>query len=250
MLQEFQLMRQTSTANTEIQDFDVIKQIGKGGHARVYLAKIRNVNMQAFAIKVLRKDKLVNSNIVGGALLEKQILQRCQHKFIAEMRYYFASEKRLYYVMDYYSGGSLCSLLKQRERLSDNHAKFYIVQIVDGLKYLHSNNLAHRDMKAANVMIAADGYVKITDFTLAQMIQAGKKVKDMGGTPEYIAPEMLKGKGHDAKIDWWAVGIMIYEMMIGVTPFFNINKNKMLKMIMNEDVQFPNRRRVPHSEAA
>lgn len=124
------------------------------------------------------------------------------------------------------------------------------MQIVEGLKYLQSLNMMHRDLKAANILIDRNGYIKISDFGLASIVSVSRQIKDIVGTPEYQAPEILKNRGYDKKVDWWAVGIIIYEMLFGVTPFFNRHIHKILNSILEEDVRFPNRRRIPHTEAA
>ena len=106
------------------------------------------------------------------------------------------------------------------------------MQIVEGLKYLQSLNMMHRDLKAANILIDRNGFIKISDFGLASIVSVSRQIKDIVGTPEYQAPEILKNRGYDKKVDWWAVGIIIYEMLFGVTPFFNRHIHKILNSIL------------------
>ena len=109
--------------------------------------------------------------------------------------------------------------------------------------YLHMKGIAHRDLKLENILVDEDGYIKIIDYGLAKMLSEDQEATSFCGTPEYLAPEMIEQSGHDKTVDWWALGVLIYEMLIGVTPFFNKNKNMLLNKIKNSKVVFPDRKK-------
>lgn len=122
--------------------------------------------------------------------------------------------------------------------------RFYSAQLAIAIGYLHSKGIAHRDLKLENILVDQDGYIKIIDYGLAKMLkEEGDVSNSFCGTPEYLAPEMIKGEGHDKSVDWWALGILIYEMLIGVTPFFNRNKQMLFTKIKNSKVVFPDRKK-------
>jgi len=141
------------------------------------------------------------------------------------MEYLFMSDLRLFFVMPFIRGGELYRFFKTKRRFKENVVKFYAVQIALALGYLHKNAIIHRDLKLENILLDMNGYLKIIDFGLAKMLAENKDLtKTYCGTPEYLAPEMINQSGHNYSVDWWALGVLIYEMTIGVTPFFNKNK--------------------------
>jgi serine/threonine protein kinase len=119
--------------------------------------------------------------------------------------------------------------------------KFYAAQIVLAVGELHNKGIMHRDLKLENIMVDEDGYLKLIDYGLAKNVSEGQLATSYCGTPEYIAPEMVDGTGHDFGVDWWAVGVLVYEMLIGVTPFFNRNKQVLMSKIRHSKVVFPDR---------
>lgn len=168
---------------------------------------------------------------------------RCQHKFLVGMEYLFMSDLRLFFVMPFIRGGELYRFFKAKRRFKEQEVKFYAVQIALALGYLHRKGIVHRDLKLENILVDMDGYLKIIDFGLAKMLDTGASTKTYCGTPEYLAPEMILQSGHNFSIDWWALGILIYEMRIGVTPFFNRNKSLLLRKICSSKVIFPEQER-------
>lgn len=166
---------------------------------------------------------------------------KCQHQFLVGMDYLFMSKLRLFFVMPFIRGGELYRFFKSRKRFKEEEVKFYAVQIAIALGYLHKKGIVHRDLKLENILVANDGYLKIIDFGLAKLLDQGSVTKTYCGTPEYLAPEMIQQSGHDFSVDWWALGILIYEMRIGVTPFFNKNKNMLFMKIQKAKVIFPDK---------
>ena len=167
----------------------------------------------------------------------------CDHPFLVGMDYLFQNELRLYFVMPFVRGGELYKIYQASKRFKEHQVKFYAAQLCHAIGYLHSKGIVHRDLKLENILVDQDGYLKIIDYGLAKILSENQEATSFCGTPEYLAPEMVSQLGHDKAVDWWALGVLIYEMLIGVTPFFNKNKNMLLTKIKNSKVVFPDRRK-------
>ena len=205
-----------------LEDFEILAILGKGTFGKVYLTKLRS-NDKLYAIKSMRKDILIETDQVESTKLERDILLRCNHPFLLGMDFVFQNDLRIYFVMPFVKGGELYLHFAKNKRFPEEAVKFYAIQIILAIGYLHEQGIAHRDLKLENILIDEDGYLKIIDFGLAKIIKDEEEAMTFWGTPEYIAPEVISRKGHDKSVDWWAVGILIYEMLIGVTPFYNKN---------------------------
>lgn len=182
---------------------------------------------------------LLDTDQVESTMLEKTIMMTTQHPFLANMEYIFQSDMRLYFVMPFIDGGELYKVYIKEKRFPEYVVKFYAAQIVLGIGGLHDQGFMHRDMKLENIMLDSRGYLKLIDFGLAKLI--GQQAMTLCGTAEYMSPEMTREVGHTYSTDWWAVGILIYEMLIGITPFFNKNRLKLFQRINNSKVKFPDR---------
>jgi len=143
--------------------------------------------------------------------------------------------------MPFVRGGELYKIYEQQKRFNEETVRFYAAQLAMAIGYLHSKGIAHRDLKLENILVDQDGYIKIIDYGLAKMLKESDTTNSFCGTPEYLAPEMIRGEGHDRTVDWWALGVLIYEMLIGVTPFFNRNKQMLFNKIKHSKVVFPDR---------
>lgn len=166
------------------------------------------------------------------------------------MEYMFQSDARLYFVMPFINGGELYKIFQEQKRFPEAVVKFYATQIIIGIGKLHDKGIMHRDLKLENIMVDSTGYIKIIDYGLAKMLQSDELATSYCGTPEYLAPEMINHAGHDKTVDWWSVGILIYEMLIGVTPFFNKNRQVLMSKIKHSRIVFPDRRqyRISYSD--
>lgn len=236
----FSSVKEESTINLE--DFEIISILGKGAFGKVYLTKMKE-NGKMYAIKTIRKDIVIETDQIEAVNLERDILFNCNHPFLVGMDFVFQSDLRLYFVMPFIEGGELYKHFTNNKRFPEEVVKFYAVQIALAIGHLHDKNIAHRDLKLENILIDKEGYLKIIDFGLAKILKDDELRKTLCGTPEYLAPEMITQKGHDKNIDWWALGVLIYEMLIGITPFYNRNRAVMMSKIQKSKIVFPHKKK-------
>lgn len=232
--------RKTVKKDIKLEDFELITVLGRGTFGKVYLAKFEG---RLWAIKAIRKDVLIDTDQVANTKLEKDILFSCTHPFLVGMDYLFQSPLRLYFIMPFVKGGELYKIFQTKKRFPEEIVKFYAAQIILAIGYLHDQGIMHRDMKLENILVDEDGYLKIIDYGLAKILTGDQMATSFCGTPEYLAPEMVAHAGHDKTVDWWALGVLIYEMLIGVTPFYNRNRNMLLMKIKNSRIIFPDKTR-------
>ena len=215
----------------------MIKFISRGTFGQVFLAFLPNTE-KYYAIKCLNKNDLIEKDLIENAKLEKMIMLGIKHPFIVRMHFVFQKNYRIYFVMDYVKGGELFHHLQLVRRFTETQVKFISVQIILAIGYLHLKfNVKYRDLKPENVIFDQHGYIKLTDFGLAKAADFSNTIC---GTPEYVAPEMLLGKRHDKNVDWWALGIMIYELLAGIPPFYNKDTTVMFNNIKNMEILWPN----------
>lgn len=183
-------------------------------------------------MKCIRKDVVIEHESVESLAVEKLILLQVNHPFIIGMDYVFQKAYRIYFIMDFIQGGELFKHLSEQKRFDEAKTKFYAAQIALALGYLHDSKIIYRDLKPENILLNKDGYIMLADFGLAKILQDDtQEPNSFCGTPEYLSPEMIVGSGHDYTVDWWALGILIYEMIIGIPPFYNQNKHQMYHLI-------------------
>lgn len=219
--------------------FQFLKLIGCGAHAKVYLAR-KIDNEQLYAIKVLDKGELNKKKQSKGTRTERRILEDVDSPFLVKLHYAFQSRTRLFLVLEYCFGGELFFYLKHMRKFMERTAKFYAANIVLGLKALHEHKIVYRDLKPENVLVWQDGYLKITDFGLAkQNVDMNMGANTLWGTPEYLAPEVLKGRPYGWASDWWSFGSIVYEMLVGIPPFYSTNRDQMFKNIINHETDYP-----------
>lgn len=219
-----------------LEDFDVIKTIGTGTFGRVCLCREKATNTYA-AMKILAIDDVIRLKQVEHVKNEKNILQQVRHPFIVNLRWHYRDNCNLYMLFDYVCGGELFSYLRNAGRFTTSTGNFYTTEIVVALEYLHSQSVVYRDLKPENLLLDRDGHLKITDFGFAKILN--DRTWTLCGTPEYLAPEIIQSKGHNKAVDWWALGVLIYEMLAGYPPFFDDNPFGIYEKILAGKIEWP-----------
>ncbi|KAF2472187.1 Pkinase-domain-containing protein [Lindgomyces ingoldianus] len=248
--------------------FDKIKLIGKGDVGKVYLVREKK-SSRLYAMKVLSKKEMIKRNKIKRALAEQEILATSNHPFIVTLYHSFQSEDHLYLCMEYCSGGEFFRALQTRPNkcVDEDAARFYAAEVTAALEYLHLMGFIYRDLKPENILLHQSGHIMLSDFDLSKQSDPGGRptmivgrngtsssnlptidtkscianfrTNSFVGTEEYIAPEVIKGCGHTSAVDWWTLGILIYEMLYGTTPFKGKNRNATFANILRDDVPFP-----------
>ena len=195
-------------------------------------------------MKSLKKDILLDEDQVESTLLEKKILQNINHPFLVGMDFCFQTEERVYFVLPFLRGGELFNHLRKSRFFPENKVRFYASIIGLALDYLHKNGIIYRDIKPENILLDEDGYLKLIDFGMAKILKDDEKANSFCGTPEYLAPEIITGEGHNRMADWWSYGILLYEMLFGVPPFFCDNIEKMYLLIIKAELKFPQKLKI------
>ncbi|KAM3140400.1 hypothetical protein pb186bvf_007560 [Paramecium bursaria] len=208
----------------------------------------KNDNDKLYAMKVLKKKflqlKRQEVSIIQQKqehiMVERNVLVECNHQFIIKLSYSFQGETKLYFVLEYCPGGELFYLLQKKKRLTEDQARFYACQIVLAIEYLHNRDIIYRDLKPENVLIDKEGYIRITDFGLSKKnIKTDKDAFSVCGTPEYLAPEVLIKQGHGKPFDWWTLGCFIYEIVIGMPPFYAQQRSQLFEQIKFYPPKYP-----------
>ncbi|KAG9072489.1 serine/threonine protein kinase, AGC [Linnemannia hyalina] len=252
--------------------FVKIRLLGKGDVGKVYLVRQKDTD-RLYAMKVLSKKEMIKRNKIKRAFAEQEILATSNHPFIVTLYHSFQSEDYLYLCMEYCMGGeffrgksSARFSLQTRpgKYLQEEDAKFYAAEVIAALEYLHLMGFIYRDLKPENILLHQTGHIMLTDFDLSKqsspageptVVKTGSpsmppaidtkscianlRTNSFVGTEEYIAPEVIKGCGHTSAVDWWTLGILMYEMLFGVTPFKGKDRNATFQSILHTDVQFP-----------
>ena len=231
-------------ANVTLSDFVIKSVIGRGSFGKVFLVQKRGTN-NVYAMKSLRKDVIIEYDQVESTRLEKDILLQADHPFLVGMSYVFQTEQKIFFVMRFVRGGELFMHLRQVTRFPEERARFYAIQVAMALGHLHSKNIIYRDLKPENILMDEDGYICLTDFGLAKVLEGNAQAFSFCGTPDYLAPEILVERGHSFPVDWWALGILTYEMIVGFPPFYTgtQNNSKMYELIKKKAVYFPDPQR-------
>ncbi|KAL0955646.1 hypothetical protein HGRIS_001876 [Hohenbuehelia grisea] len=206
-------------------DFIIQRTLGTGSFGRVHLVQSKH-NLRYYAIKVLNKEKVVKMKQIDHTNNEQRILESIQHPFIINLWGTFQDNTNLYMVMDFVPGGELFTLLRRSNRFPDPVAKFYAAEVALALDFLHSNNIIYRDLKPENVLLNVDGHIKVADFGFAKDIDT--TTWTLCGTPDYLAPEIIAQSRYNKSVDWYALGVLIFEMLSGLPPYHQPDGNHVL----------------------
>ncbi|GAA5807244.1 hypothetical protein MFLAVUS_000600 [Mucor flavus] len=228
--------KRRSSVELNLKNFTLIRTLGTGSFGRVHLAK-SNMNQRFYAVKVLRKADVVRLKQVEHTKNERAILSSVKYTFIVNLWGTFQDDGNLYMVMDYVPGGELFTFMRKCIKLQEDVAKFYAAEVLLTIAYLHTQNVIYRDLKPENILLDAQGHIKMTDFGFAKVVP--DITWTLCGTPDYLAPEIIQSKGYGKPVDYWALGILIYEMLSGVAPFFDDNQFKLYEKIVTCKPVYP-----------
>lgn len=217
-------------------DLQVLGTLGQGSFGFVQLVKHKPTG-ETFALKAISKQQIVDTHQQGHVMSEKKVMMTLQHPFIIRLFATYKDHNQLFFLLEPVLGGELFTLLRKHRLFSESAARFYAGSVVLAFEYLHSKNTVYRDLKPENLLLDSEGYVKVADFGFAKKIES--KTWTLCGTPEYLCPEIVSGEGHGKGVDWWCVGILIFEMLASYTPFYHQNQLKMYDKIVRGRYKFP-----------
>ncbi|XP_022589857.2 cAMP-dependent protein kinase catalytic subunit PRKX [Cyclospora cayetanensis] len=223
----------------KIEDFVFFGTVGTGSFGRVCIVDIKGSQSwyPAMALKILSKHKVVTMKQVEHVKDERRILSQISHPFIVNLLASFQDEKRLFLLMEYVNGGELFSYLRKQTFMPTDQARLYAAEITLAFQYLHERSIVYRDLKPENLLIDAQGHIKITDFGFAKVVTG--RTWTLCGTHEYLAPESITRRGHGLQVDWWALGILLFEMLAGRPPFVDDTPLGIYKKIIAGKIEFP-----------
>uniref|UniRef100_A0A1Y1M0X4 protein kinase C n=1 Tax=Photinus pyralis TaxID=7054 RepID=A0A1Y1M0X4_PHOPY len=223
-----------------IEDFQFLKVLGKGSFGKVLLAELKNTEYY-YAVKCLKKDVVLEDDDVECTLIERKVLALgTKHPYLCHLLCTFQTESHLFFVMEYLNGGDLMFHIQQSGRFQEPRARFYAAEIASGLKFLHSKGIVYRDLKLDNILLDFDGHVRIADFGMCKLqIFLDRMADTFCGTPDYMAPEIIKGQHYNQCVDWWSYGVLLYEMLIGQSPFSGCDEDELFWSICNEKPLIP-----------
>ncbi|XP_014404728.1 PREDICTED: microtubule-associated serine/threonine-protein kinase 4 isoform X8 [Myotis brandtii] len=245
-------------------DFETIKLISNGAYGAVYFVRHKE-SRQRFAMKKINKQNLLLRNQVQQAFVERDILTFAENPFVVSMYCSFETRRHLCMVMEYVEGGDCATLMKNMGPLPVDMARMYFAETVLALEYLHNYGIVHRDLKPDNLLVTSMGHIKLTDFGLSKVglmsmttnLYEGHIEKDarefldkqVCGTPEYIAPEVILRQGYGKPVDWWAMGIILYEFLVGCVPFFGDTPEELFGQVISDEINWPEKDEAPPPDA-
>ncbi|CAO3627576.1 unnamed protein product [Cunninghamella blakesleeana] len=219
-----------------LSEFNLIRTVGTGSFGRVYISRSKR-NSQLYAIKVLKKIVIVQQKQVEHTNNERKVLLTVDYPFCIKLWGTFQDKINLYMILDYIPGGELFTLLRKHKNFDDKTSSFYAAEVLLAIAYLHSRDVIYRDLKPENILLDAKGNIKLTDFGFAKYVP--DITWTLCGTPDYLAPEIIQSKGYGKAVDYWSLGVLIFEMLAGYSPFYDDNQFKLYEKIVKCEPQYP-----------
>ncbi|KAI7789655.1 putative protein kinase C theta type, partial [Triplophysa rosa] len=232
--------RKEHHAKFTLDNFILHKMLGKGSFGKVFLAELKGAG-QFFAVKALKKDVVLMDDDVECTMVEKRVLSLAwEHPFLTHLYCTFQTKENLFFVMEYLNGGDLMFHIQTCHRFDLPRSTFYAAEIICGLQFLHSKGIVYRDLKLDNILLDIEGHIKIADFGMCKenMFEEARTCT-FCGTPDYIAPEILLGQKYGTSVDWWSFGVLLYEMLIGQSPFHGHDEEELFQSIRTDDPCYP-----------
>jgi len=220
----------------ELDDFIILQTIGVGSFGRVHLARLK-ANGEYYALKVMKKEDIIQYKQVEHILNEKHILEEINHPFIINILCGFQDNTNIYIATDFSCGGELFSFLRAQKYFTNDIAKFYAAEVIVVFEYLHSKDIIYRDLKPENILLDETGHIRLIDFGFAKHVT--DVTYTLCGTPDYLAPEIIQSKPYSQAVDWYALGILIYEMLAGYPPFYKEDHVELYEQILEGKYSFP-----------
>lgn len=218
--------------------FELLKVIGKGSFGKVMQVRKKDTS-RIYALKTIRKAHIVSRSEVTHTLAERTVLAQVNNPFIVPLKFSFQSPDKLYLVLAFVNGGELFHHLQREGRFNEERSRFYAAELLCALEHLHGFNVVYRDLKPENILLDYTGHIALCDFGLCKLNMGDDETTNtFCGTPEYLAPELLLGHGYTKAVDWWTLGVLLYEMLTGLPPFYSEDVNEMYRKILQDPLRF------------